>query len=254
MIKEYLRSSVCLCYLLSASASGALVADEVSDLKALLASFSGTSDVSVAVVFHKTTEGEVEDQAQIRHGHANFGIAHQQGRVSVSYDDNLLVALQNEKQGKQDDDDFKTPTLEALRSWQLSDLPDFLNAAPKVSAWIEQGEFKDVISLDDGKLLQFSMPLKSMLDANMRKYVDKFTCDLWININNEGVPRSASMKMEGSGSAFIFFSVKATNSLDITFDVVGDRIVQTSNVQEWYHRSTFSEGKTQQTVRLSIPE
>ncbi len=253
MNKLFVRLSIGLCYLLTASVSGALVADEVSELKRLLANFPGTSDVAVAVAFDKTTEGEVEDQAQTRQGHATFGIAHQQGRVSVSYDDDLLVALRNEKQGKQDDDDFKTPTLEALRSWQLDDLPDYLNVAPKVLAWIEQGEFKDMVTLADGKLLQFSMPLKSMLDASMRKYVDKFTCDLWININSDGVPRSASMKMQGSGSAFIFFSVKATNTLDMTFEVVGDRLLQTSNTQEWYHRSTFSEAKTQQIVRLSVP-
>ena len=193
-------------------------------------------------------QGKFDGEQRTINGEVNYQVETDlkadQGKLS----NGTLDRMQQERQLKLEDPKAQTPVTEAMDRLEPTRSMKLTDASIDIKQWIHEGTFVDSKKTESGTSLRYEMPLESMLDGNIKKYVKKFESELIIYVSNAGIPTSAKMTMSGKGSAFIFFTMKASSESFYEFDVVGDRLIQTKVEQHWKHDSTFSKGDT----RISI--
>ncbi len=240
--------TILLILLLSISIMSPVQATATDTLLAQLSQFKGTSPVSLDVNYSRTTQGKFDGEQRTINGEVNYQVETDLKRIKVSFSNGTLDRMQQERQLKLEDPKAQTPVTEAMDRLEPTRSMKLTDASIDIKQWIHEGNFVDSKKTESGTSLRYEMPLESMLDGNIKKYVKKFESELTIYVSNEGIPTSAKMTMSGKGSAFIFFTMKASSESFYEFDVVGDRLIQTKVEQHWKHDSTFSKGDT----RISI--
>lgn len=235
----FLLLSSCLC-VGHASEKNALL----ERLKPLIA----TDDISLAVSSTLKVVGEFDNQEQLREGTMGFQLNAGDGDIQLGFSQSLLSQLQAERSQKKNDEKAHTPVTDAMDRMGIERSLKLVDATFAIKQWVEEGEFIASRKTETGTELAFSMPLDSVLDGNIKKYVDDFSSELLITLDQQGIPIKAVMEMQGKGSFLLFFSMKAQAKNEYYFTQVGNRLIRRYASYYSSHKSSFSKGESTLTI------
>ena len=150
--------------------------------------------------------------------------------MQVTYSNQILLDSEIEANKKEQDEDFDTPTLNAIDEIEATELRNMLSSAPDLLRTLNKAQIlnEKVITFKEHKAreLSFKLPLEAIIDnKDVRDYVDKFTGGFSVIIDEQGIPLQSQLTFQGKGTAFIFFNLSASQTNTSSYQVIGDRLV-----------------------------
>ncbi len=239
--------------------SEAQVALTIKTLQKALAEVSTTHPIAgeLQVSFKDVEEFEGEPRESV--GTVGFFINENPSGLTISYDKEVTNAIKQEAALRVEDEEAKTPTIDAIREVSTNTINRILSPISSVNSLLTHATLQDIEDIEqDGRRLKkmtFTMPVESFIrNKQVRKYVDKFDGKLTITATEEGVPVEMATVFEGSGRAYIFFSMKAAGSSLNRYEVVNDRLVMTFSERYNKYESTFGNGENSSILMFSPKE
>lgn len=227
-------------------------ATEVDDLLKRLKLLTAKDDISLAVNSTLKVVGEFDNQEQLREGTMAFQLKAGDDDIQLGFSQSLLTQLQAERSRKKQDEKVHTPVTDAMDRMGIERSLKLVDATFAIKQWVEEGTFIGSRKTETGMELEFSMPLDSVLDGNIEKYVDDFSSELLITLDQQGIPTKAVMEMQGKGSFLLIFSMRAQAKNEYHFDKIGDRLIRRYASYYSSHKSSFSEGESTLTIAAEI--
>ncbi|MES2104410.1 MAG: hypothetical protein V4634_10350 [Pseudomonadota bacterium] len=203
-------------------------ADGLADLKAALARQQGQTPIKAMLEFKTwSRHGEGKDLDE-SNGLASIAVEDNARGMQVLYSRDVLARMETEARAKERDQKTRTPTLNALRELNSSELRGMTSAAYALSLALEKLAFKseraETWNGKAARLLSFDASLDKQ-DEKDKKYVKKFegTMEIWIAA--DGTPLASRSRTNISGRALVVISFEVINNEDHVFSLVGDRLV-----------------------------
>ncbi|WP_440875693.1 hypothetical protein [Thalassotalea sp. PLHSN55] len=225
--------------------SAGAVADGLTDLQSALTKLTGTVPVSAELESAFTRHSGKAKKLKTTSGFVQVALTDNANGLQINYSNQTINAIEQEANAKENDEEVNTPTLNALDGIQASNLRNMLSAANDVARTLKKAEFisEQPTTTPDGKLarlLNFTLPLEAIVDnKEVRGYVDDFTGNYSVTIDENGVPLSAQLSFEGSGRAYIIFSLDIAQTNTAQYQVVGDRLIKVHEEFDRKQNSTF---------------
>lgn len=230
-------------------------ADAVGDLKTALNRLQGRSELKAMLdtkTWHKLGEGNEVIETQ---GQANINLEYLSSGLRLNYSQELLGKLESEKQAKQRDPNSKTPSLNALREFDIDQVRQMISAAPGLARTLErailQSEKLDSYAGKPARLLVFALS-EDTLGAAERKYIKKIDSRLSVWIDANGVPLASQVSTLAKGRVFIFISFEAKSEVHRVYQQHADHLLitqmESSNLASGVGER--SEQKMQKVLRL----
>lgn len=232
-------------------------ADGLSDLKSALSRLKGKSPI--AGVLESTVlenRGEGKDKIE-RKGNVAINLKDDEQGLQITFSHQVLQNVDQESSEKIKDEDADTPTLNAVRRLEATELKTILSSASSLARRLEQATFIDEQPIEYHgeamRLLNFELPMETIVsDKKTREYVDKFEGNFQVIIQEDGTPLETQLKFKGKGRAYIVLSLKAYGSGVTKFKVVDERLVTVSQEFTSGYESTFGERETTETLLLTL--
>ncbi|WP_206484090.1 hypothetical protein [Thalassotalea sp. G2M2-11] len=228
--------------------SSYVLADGLTDLKSVLQTLNGDTPISATVESSFTEKrGKKRKSLKTKTGLIQVALNDNHEGLELIFSDEIIDKLDNESNLKQQNEDANTPTLNAVGGVGVAEMKRMLSAAPSLLRFIDKAIYlnEETVSYHDKNMrqLNFSLPLHAIIEnKEVHEYVDDFSGDFHVIINENGVPLESRIKFEGSGSAYIFFTMDISQSDTSTYQLFDDRLVKVKKVFEREQRSTW--GKT----------
>jgi len=217
-----MRSFVAIGLLLACSLA---FADGLADLKRTLAGLVGRQPIEAQLAF---------SHSQVNAGDAGKARAPLTVHAEVGADPNgvrlefprrtldLAVA-----ESRQTDPEAKKPVSAALSQILVTDVDEYLNAAPKLLAPLERAELisekSEVWRGQPARVL--ALKLNPLLGKQERKYVKKLDASAKVWISADGVPLAAEQHYAYSGRAMLVINFESATHESFEFQKRGDRLV-----------------------------
>lgn len=231
----------------------------IEAIQKALAEVSTTHPIAgeLQVSFKDVEEFEGEPRESV--GTVGFFINENPNGLTISYDKEVTNAIKQEAALRVEDEEAKTPTIDAIREVSTNTINRILSPISSVNSLLTHATLQEIEDIEqDGRRLKkmtFTMPVESFIrNKQVRKYVDKFDGKLTITATEEGVPVEMATVFEGSGRAYIFFSMKAAGSSLNRYEVVNDRLVMTFSERYNKYESTFGNGENSSILMFSPKE
>lgn len=228
-------------------------ADALADLKAALSRLQGGAPVKgqvELVAWRKSGDGADATEWRAK---AAAGLEDGPRGLNVLYGRELLGRLDEERRAKSADPQAKTPTVDAMAEFQVTDLQPLSAAAVTLQRAIERatfvGEKASTWNGRPARLLSFSRSIDS-LAARDRKYVKEFEAGLEVWVAADGTPLASRRHEKAAGRAFVVVSFDSFDEEDTTYAVASDRLVATK--REAHRRSSGAGEKDERTVTTTV--
>jgi hypothetical protein len=236
------KNIVILAAFTSSILCGQVYADGLSDLKQALSRLQGKSEVSASfelVTFEKRDEEEKNGQIKIHLKEDMTGL-------QITHDQKVLDQLDLESKNKDENEDAKTPTLNAINRLSTSSLRGALSASSHLERRINKatflGEKNELYQGQSVRLLSFDMPVEAIIDdKKVRGYVNKFEGTYQVLIADDGTPLEIAMTFKGKGSAFVFFTLKASGTSISKYQVINGRLINVFKEYKNKNSSVFGD-------------
>ena len=175
----------------------------------------------------------------------------------LTYSNTVLDKIESEQVLKDQDEEANTPTTNAMNRLDTTQLNQMLSAAPSLARFINKASFVDETPTEfqnqSARRLTFDLPLESLVDsAEVREYVDEFEGKYSVIIDNKGVPLQSILSFNGSGSAFVIFSVEMSQTNTTNYQQHGDRLVMIKQETQRSSTSTFADTESTEIKRLTV--
>lgn len=211
-----------------AVAGGAARADAQADLRAALARLAGEAPVKATLEVSSTKRQGEGKEATERAGRATIQVEDGPRGLQLRYGPDTLERLDAEGRATTRDPEAATPTINALKELDATDILPLIAAARPLVRQIDRATFKGERSEAwrgrPARVVTFTMPMET-LTKEQKKYVKKFegTLDVWIAA--DGTPLASAQRISVSGRALVVIGFEAKDDLDRTYAVAGDRLV-----------------------------
>ncbi|WP_199608598.1 hypothetical protein [Flocculibacter collagenilyticus] len=234
------------------------LADGLSDLYSALEKLKGTDSIS-AQLEYKYTETERGKPDVITNGYVQLNLLDNENGLNITLSNEVLDRVDEESILRVEQEDAKTPTLNAINDLRAIKLRNMLSSASLLLRTIKKYEFvkEENVELNNAivRKLSFTMPLDVVIkDKKVRSHVNDFEGSYEVFINENGIPIESHFNVRGDGSAFIFFNVDITEKQVAKYQVIKERlvIVQSENAQSL--DSTWSDIETVSTQIITPSE
>jgi len=235
-------------------------ADGLSDLKHSLESLEGKDPLSALVessYTEKRGKKKKKKKQKIKNGFIQVQLSDNQEGLKLFFSNETLNKLELESSAKEQDEEAKTPTLNAVDGVGVGDMRNMLSAAPNLLRSLKKATFIDeevvVYQEQEVRQLNFTLPLEAIIEnKEVHEYVDDFSGKFHILIDEQGIPIESKMDFTGSGSAYIFFSMDITQSRTLSYQVVGDRLINLKRSYQSKQSSTWGDTESEGTKTLVI--
>lgn len=231
----------------------------VEKLQQVIQEVSTTHPVSgnLQVSFRDIEEFDGEPRESV--GTVGFYISENPNGLTISYDKDVTTAIKLEAASKVEDEEADTPTIDAIREVSTNTINRIFSPISSINSLLTHAELEQIEDVEQNgqtlKKMTFTMPTESFIrDKQVRKYVDKFNGKLTITATEQGVPVEMATTFEGSGRAYIFFSMKAAGSSLTRYELVNGRLVMTFNERFNKYESTFGNGENNSVLLFSPSE
>lgn len=217
-------------------------ADGLSDLRNALTQLNGISPISAQLESSYTEHRGKKKKRKTTTGFAQVNLTDSELGLQVMYSNQTLLTSEVEANEKEQNEDVDTPTLNAIDDIEATELRNMLSAAPNLLRTLNKAKWlnEEVVEFQgvDMRKINFELPLEAIINnKEVREYVDKFSNQYSIIINEVGVPQQSQLTFKGKGSAFIFFSLSASQTNTSTYQVINNRLV---NMRRDFTRSQKS--------------
>lgn len=235
----------------------AWASDGLAQLTQALSKLQTTSPVHAKLNFSfKEWRGKGKSQQNFS-GNAVLRVEQNQQGLNVNYQPQVLTNLAQEAQARVKDETVNTPTLSALDRLNTIEINNMLSAAASLARRMEQATYIDEtqVSFNDSlkRSINFSLPLEALIrDKKTRGYVNKFSGDFSVIIDEDGTPLQSKLKFSGKGSAYIIFSVKAYGEAVTDYQVSNNRLVLAKQSYVNGYESTFNDGEVTEYHQLTL--
>ncbi len=221
--------------------------NSVTRLKETLANINNDLPVGgVLTASFSNIKGEGKKKEETA-GEVSLTIRHDKSGLTTSYPQSVVDAIELESLKNTENEDTPTPTLDAINDVRMLTVNQMLSPANALLRLLTFAKLQKVVASSNGEDLHFSLPVESFInDKKTRGYVDKFSGELVISVDNNGVPLRSISKFDGNGRAYVFFSMEATITREQQFKMVGKRLVTTLFDSYSRYESTFGEGEDRQ--------
>jgi hypothetical protein len=209
-------------------ATGAARADAQADLRGALARLAGDVPVKATLEISSTKRHGEGKEAVERTGRAAIQVEDGPRGLQLRYGADTLSRLDAEARAKGKDPDATTPTIDALKEVDATDVLPLVAAARALVRQIDGATFKgerpEAWRGQAARVVSFAIPMET-LSKEQKKYVKKFdgTLDVWIAA--DGTPLASAQHVNVSGRALVVIGFEAKDDLQRTYAVAGDRLV-----------------------------
>jgi len=236
-------------------------ADGLADLQTALNRLNGSTPISAQLESSYTAHRGKKKKQKTTTGFVQIGLTDSEQGLQVLYSNQTLLNSELEANEKEQDEEFDTPTLNAIDGIEATELRNMLSAAPNLLRSLNKAKWlnEEVIEFQDkeARKLNFELPLEAIIDnKEVRDYVDKFSSEYSITIDEQGIPLQSQLTFQGKGTAFIFFSLSASQTNTSTYQVIGDRLVNMRRDFTSKQKSTWgiSDSSGFKALTISAPE
>ncbi len=248
MQSGYFIRSLAYFSIFTASTSFTAYADGLADLKKALAQLEGNSPISATLESSFTEKRGKKKQQKTKTGQIQVNLANGHHGLQMAFNAETLTKLEQEAEQKEKDEDTNTPTLNAVNDIDVTEMNNMLSAAPNLLRFINKAQFINEQQINDLghslRQLNFDLPLAAVIEnKEVHEYVDEFNGRYQITIDDNGVPIESKITFNGSGSAYIFFTMTLSQSNTSAYRLINDRLVNTEKTFHFERKSTW--GKTE---------
>ncbi|WP_299269253.1 hypothetical protein [uncultured Psychrosphaera sp.] len=238
-------------------------ADTLSNVKSVLANLNGDSALNVQFTsVHTESRGKSEDDndekdTKSEHGLISLPLSYNHNGLEITYNKDILDKIAKEETQKEQNEDASTPTLSAMSRIESSDILEKMSSASSLLRFINKAKLaaEKQIKHQGGSAteLQFDVPLESVITGKeARGYVDEFEGQYRLVVDSQGVPIESELTFSGSGSAYVFFSLEMEQTSTSKYQVLGNRLINTSQVYARKQSSTFGDNESSGEQTLTI--
>jgi len=231
-----------------ASTSQTVLADGLAELKANLVKFKGNTPISATVESSYTEKRGKKNKLKTKSGLVQVNLTNTEQGLKLIYSNDTLEKLNLEAEQKENNDEVDTPTLNAIGDIDVEEMSKMLSAAPSLLRFINKATFTNeqtvIYQNENLRQLNFTLPLEAIIEnKEVHEYVDDFTGNYQIIIDENGIPLESQVNFDGSGSAYIFFSMDIMRTSTFNYQLIGERLVNVRKTFEYKSDSTW--GKTE---------
>lgn len=210
----------------------------------------------VVVSFNKV-EGDGKKRKE-KSGQVALMVREDMNGLTTSYSTSVLKNMKQESAAKLKDEDASTPTIDAINDFSMSNINNLLSPIDSLNQLLKSATLMRVENLreqvEGASKLHFTLPVEAIItNKRTREYVDKFDGEMTLTVKADGTPIELLANYNGSGRAYVVFSVKAAGTRLQRFDVVGNRLVMTMRENFSSYDSTFGKGENSE-VHLFTPK
>lgn len=239
--------------------SNSTYADGLTDLNNALTKLNGDSAISATLETGYEQKRGRKKKVKITTGLAKVQLVDDMKGLQITYSNETLAQLESEENEKESDEEANTPTLNAINDIEASELRNMLSASADLNRTLIKAQFvkEEVITYQDkdARILHFDLPLEAIIsDKDVRSYVNDFEGKYNIIIDKNGIPLQAELSFEGSGRAYIFFSLSISQSKTYFYQVIGDRLVNHRTEYDRKQKSTWAQRDSSGYTELLINE
>jgi hypothetical protein len=234
-------------------------ADGLVDLNKALLKLDGNSFISATLKSAFTEKRGRKKKIKITNGLAHVQLLDNFNGLQITYSNELLMKLENEKTAKEHNEEANTPTLNAIDNIEASELRNMLSAASELNRSLIKAQFlkeESVIQDEENvRILHFNLPLEAIIsDEDVRSYVNNFEGKYQIIIDKNGTPLQAKLNFKGNGSAYLFFKLSVNQSKTYLYKVINGRLVNYHIEYTKEQKSTWAKRESSGFNELIINE
>ena len=250
--RVYLAVSV----LLVSSVNFSVNADTLSDVKSKLETLNGDSALNVEFT-SKYTENNGKKSKDAKNGLITLPLSYNHNGLQITYNKDILDKVSEEEVQKEQNESANTPTLSAMARIESSDLLEKMSSAQSLLRFLNKAKFIGEKQVEhQGKAvteLNFDLPIDSIITGEeAREYIDEFKGQYRLVVDSQGIPIESDLTFSGSGSAYVFFNLEMEQTSTSQYQVVGNRLVNTSKVYKRKQSSTFGDSESVGEETLAI--
>ncbi len=200
-------------------------ADTFADLKRTLASLDGKEPISAKLGFTRSQTNEGDKPADRVPVTVGAEVGADAAGVRMTFPRRTLdIAV---AESRQTDPEAKKPISGALGEVRVTDVDEYLSAAPKLLAALQRAsvleEKTELWRGQPARLLR--LKLDPLLSKQNRKYIKKFDANARIWVSADGVPLAAEQSFTYSGRAMMVISFESASKESFEFERRGNRLV-----------------------------
>ncbi len=231
--------------------------NSLDKLKSVLNGLSGTTPITAEFESSYSASSGKKKRQKTTTGFAKIKLIDSDSGLQLLYSNQTLLQSEDEANQKENDEEINTPTLNVINGIRAPEMRSMLSASSNILRTLNKAKLLNEASVEyQGKAarqLFFQLPLEAIIDnQDIRDYVDNFNSEFSITIDEQGIPLQSKLTFEGNGTAFIIFSLKASQTSVSTYRIFGDRLV---NIKQEYTRkqkSTWGINNSSGTKLLTI--
>lgn len=223
-------------------------ANGLTEVKNVLNKLNGYSPFSANVESAYTEKRGKKKKQKTKKGLITLTINDTTRGFELLYSKETLRILDKEISEKEQNDEADTPTLNAVNHVGISEMKEMTSSAASLLRFINKATFVNEQNITrDGRQLRqlnFTLPLNAIIDnKEIYEYVDEFEGNYQLVIDDNGVPIDGTISFNGSGSAYVFFTMSMTQNNTLHYRLINDRLVNVRKTFQSKRRSTW--GKTE---------
>ncbi|MDT0604889.1 hypothetical protein [Thalassotalea castellviae] len=225
-------------------------ADGLTDLKSTLLKFTGDTPISAIVESAYTEKRGKKKKQKTKKGLIQVNLSEDNQGLKLIYSNETISKLEQEAEQKEHDDEANTPTLNAVNGVGVAEMSTMLSAAPNLLRTLKKATFvsEEVVTHNEENVrqLNFTLPLEAIIDnKEVHEYVDEFKSEFNVLINQSGTPIQSSITFDGSGSAYIFFTMDLTQTNTFTYKEINNRLVNIKKTFKSKRSSTWGDTESE---------
>lgn len=253
MIKHTIFVFIFTCFFLI----NAVKASGLADLRQALLPLQANIPIQASLNIDATKKNGNGKDAEVLHSNIDLVLNSHQGNFQFNYDKSLLDIIKQEQKQRRKDNNVNTPTINAVSQINTIELHNMLSAGENLIDYLDSLTFVEEKVVDHQeekmRLLTFNIPMEAVVfDKKFRRYVDDFSGQYHIYINEEGLPQESTFEFYGRGRAYIVLTAKILGHGREQYEVIDDRLVTLHSESSVTTETTFGDNEFVNIKRLTI--
>lgn len=227
-------------------------ADAFADLKRTLASLNGSDAISAKLSFTHSQSNKGDTLADRKPVTVGADVGADASGVRMTFPRRTLDIAVAEAQ--QTDPDAKRPVSGALGQVPVTDVDEYLSAAPKLLASLHRAELLEEKTENwHGQTARvLRLKLHPLISKQQQRYVKKADAQARIWVAADGVPLAAEQSYKFSGRAMLVINFDSSTRESFEFQRRGDRLVVVRHQREDSSSGGGESGTRRIDARLTL--
>jgi hypothetical protein len=228
-------------------------ADALADLKQTLSTLNGSEPVNAKLDFTFSRRSGSDDEAVVTPpATVAVDVGLDAAGLRMNWSPATLAAA--EAESNQTDPEAKKPVSGALTEVTVTDVSEYLHAAPKLLNLLQQAELlEDKADTWQGQPAHvLSFKLNPPLSKQDQKYVKELDASARIWLDADGVPLAAERKFKVSGRAMLVISFESSSEETFEYQRSGDHLVVLKHHKHDSSSGGGESGQRQTDARLTL--